>query len=972
MRIEELNAYEVIEKREIADLHSVSYLVKHKKTGAKIAMLENEEENKVFYIGFRTPPAESTGVPHILEHTVLCGSKDFPVKDPFIELAKGSLNTFLNAMTYPDKTLYPIASCNEKDFQNLMHVYLDAVFYPNIYKNDMMFKQEGWHYEMEDEEDTLTINGVVYNEMKGAFSSPDDVLNREIMNSLFPDNAYGVESGGDPDEIPNLTYEHFLEVHSQYYHPSNSYIYLYGNMDMVEKLQFIDEFYLSKFEALEIDSHVVDQAPFAKPVEVIKQYSITDNEPEEDNAYLSYNIVAGKGLDREHYIAFQILDYVLCSAPGAVLKQALLDAGVGKDIYSYYENGIKQPYFSIVSKNVSVEKKEDFVAIIENMLSQLATDGLDKKALEAALNYYEFKYREGDFGAYPSGLLYGIQMLDSWLYDEKQPFIHIEANATFGSLREKIQTDYYEKLMTEYLLGTNHKSVVVVEPVRNLNVEKELQLKEKLQAYKASLSKEEIKKIVEDTAALEAFQEEEEDPEVALCIPVLGREDLKTEVDDFVIEEHKVGNTVSLYHNIFTNGIGYIRLLFDVKQVPEELFGYLGIFKAVLGYVDTKHYGYADLFNEINIQTGGIVPVINAYTNSKDLQDCKVTFEMKAKVLEDKLPQAFSLLKEIMLYSDMDNSKRLYEIISELKSRMEATAVSAGHQLAVGRATSYFSRTAAISEQISGVPCLQLVKKIEANFEQEGPILIEKLQSLVGYIFREENLILDYIGSEESYQEFEGLARDLKRELIVTPLETKPFIIPVTKKNEGFLSASQVQYVCRAGDFIKKGLSYTGALRVLKVIMGYEYLWQNVRVKGGAYGCMSGFSKSGESYFVSYRDPNLKKTIDVYEKAAEFVANFQGDERSVTQYIIGAISELDAPLTPSTKGMRALSAYMTNIELEDLQRERDQVLATDVDVIRGLASYIKAFISDDCLCVVGNEEKIKEEQELFDSLQNLI
>ena len=398
-KIKGLGSYEILESRQVPDLNSYGFLLRHKKTGARLTLLSNDDNNKVFYIGFRTPPEDSTGVAHIIEHTVLCGSKNFPVKDPFIELAKGSLNTFLNAMTYPDKTVYPVASCNDKDFQNLMHVYLDAVFYPNIYKEKKIFMQEGWHYDLADMEDDLTINGVVYNEMKGAFSSPDDVLDREVLNSLFPDTAYGTESGGDPDVIPDLTYEAFLDFHKKYYHPSNSYIYLYGDMDMAEKLEFIDKEYLSGFDALAVDSAIRVQEGFAAPREMRKEYSIMEDESEKGNTYLAYNAVIGDNLDRKLYIAFQILDYALCSAPGAPLKEALIRQGIGKEIYSTYDNGVMQPYFSIVAKGAEEDQKEEFIRVIEGVLKEQAEQGIDRKALRAGLNYFEFKYRESDFGS---------------------------------------------------------------------------------------------------------------------------------------------------------------------------------------------------------------------------------------------------------------------------------------------------------------------------------------------------------------------------------------------------------------------------------------------------------------------------------------------------------------------------------------------------------------------------------------------
>ena len=971
MKIEEMTSYRLVEKKKIEDLNSMSYLLEHKKSGARIALLSNDDENKVFYIGFRTPPEDSTGVAHILEHSVLEGSRDFPVKDPFIELAKGSLNTFLNAMTYPDKTVYPVASCNDKDFQNLMHVYLDAVFYPNIYKEPKIFEQEGWHYEMESPEDELSINGVVYNEMKGAFSSPDDVLEREITNILFPDTPYSNESGGDPEAIPDLTYEQFLDFHRKYYHPSNSYIYLYGNMDMAEKLEYLDEAYLSHFDRITVDSEIGVQAPFEACAEAGKFYPITESEPEEDNTYLTYNIVVGDSLDRERYIAFQILDYALCSAPGAPLKQALLDKGIGKDIYSYYESGIRQSYFTIVAKNANLDRKAEFVECIEENLRSLSQKGIDKKALRAGLNFYEFRYREADFGSYPAGLMYGLQVLDSWLYDDAKPFIHIEAGETYKKLREKAETSYFEDLIRECMLENTHKGILTLAPRKGLAEERDRILTEKLAALKESFGSEQIQEVVEETHALLEYQETPDSKEALATIPLLKREDIRKEAEPLVNEIRKTGDTTVMYHDIFTNHISYFRFLFDVKQVPEELFPYIGILKSVLGYVDTENFTYGELFHEINMETGGITSVTNFFTNARNLSDCLVTFEMKAKTLEDNLPRTVQLVQEIMLKSKFDDGKRLYEILAELKSRLQSNLISSGHSVAASRAMSYFSRPAAIQEQVNGMPFYRLVADLEKNFDSRREDLQYKLEALVRCIFRPENLMLDYVGTEDHYEEFIALAGQVKEALYKEPVETKPFVIEPVKRNEGFLSASQVQYVCRAGNFINKGLAYTGALKVLKVMMSYEYLWQEIRVKGGAYGCMCAFGKSGDSYFVSYRDPNLKSTVEAYEKAADFIEAFDGDERTMTQYIIGAVSELDTPLNPAAKGLRGMSSYLTNQTYEDYQRERDELLGADVNTIRSLAAVIRAFMEDDCLCVVGNDNRLKEDKEMFDVLENL-
>ena len=970
--IESLSTYELVEKKTLEDLKSEGYILRHKKSGARIALISNDDENKVFYIGFRTPPKDSTGVAHILEHSVLCGSKEFPIKDPFVELVKGSLNTFLNAMTYPDKTVYPVASCNDKDFQNLMHVYLDAVFYPNIYKTDKIFKQEGWHFDLQSPEDELTINGVVYNEMKGAFSSPDDVMYRAQMEGLYPDTTYGVESGGDPEVIPELTYENFLAFHQKFYHPANSYIYLYGDMDMVEKLEFMDEKYLSHFEEIQVDSEIALQKPFEGESRVfIKEYPISESEKEEESAYLSWNVSIADSLDKELYVAFQIVDYALCSAPGAPLKQALVDKKVGKDVYSLYESTLRQPYFSVVAKDTSLEKQSVFLETIEEVVKNIVKNGFDEKALMAGINYYEFKYREADFGSYPKGLMYGLQSLDSWLYDEKQPFLHIEANETFAVLRKKAKEGYFEELLQKYLLGNPHKAVVILKPKKGLAEENDAKLAAWLAEKKASFTADEIVKIVEETKALEAYQEAEDSKEDLAKIPLLAREDIGKEARKIVNEECAIGDVPVLKHEVFTNGIAYLRMIFECKEIPADLLPYLGIFKGCLGLLNTENYSYGDLFNEINIVTGGMSAVNNCYSNIDDLNQYRLTLEIKTKVLYDNISKAIELMREVLMTSDFTDAKRLQEIIAEGRSRTQSQMMSAGHSVAVNRALSYGSASAELSEVTSGVPFFRLVTDLDDRFEENKEALIDKLQRLAKVILRKENLMVDFVGTAEGYEKLAEPVTGFAEALYTGPVEKGNYIPVVSRKNEGYMTSGQVQYVCRAGNFRRKGLPYTGALRILKVMMGYEYLWTNVRVKGGAYGCMCGFGKSGESYFVSYRDPNLGKTIDIYEKAAENIAAFEADERTMTQYIIGAISDLDTPMNPAAVGLFSLSAYMSGLSQEVLQKERDEMLVTTAEDVRALAAYIEAFMSEEFLCVVGNTEKIKAETELFMHTENL-
>jgi hypothetical protein len=971
MRVEDLSSYEIVEKRKSDDLNSEMYLCRHKKTGARVALVSNDDENKVFFIGFRTPPKDSTGVAHILEHSVLCGSEKFPVKDPFVELVKGSLNTFLNAMTYPDKTVYPVASCNDKDFQNLMHVYLDAVFYPNIYKNINIFRQEGWHYELENAEDELKINGVVYNEMKGAFSSPDDVLEREIMNSLYPDTAYGCESGGDPDVIPKLSYEQFLDFHRTYYHPSNSYIYLYGNMDMAEKLDFIDREYLSSYDKINVNSEIGIQKPFEDAHSIQKAYPLNEGENIEENTFLSVNYSVGDSLDRQLYIAFQVIDYALCSAPGAPLKQALIDKGIGKDVYSLYENGIMQPYFSIVAKGTSLSRKEEFLTTVNEVLQKIAENGFDKKALLAAINYYEFKYREADFGSYPKGLMYGLQTLDSWLYDDLKPFIHIEANATYALLKEKVSEGYFENLIKKYLIENTHKSIVVLKPQYGLLEKNEKELEERLAQIKKAMSDEELKKTIDDMKRLRKFQESADSKEDLEKIPLLKREDLKKEAAGFIIEERKIGDTLFINHDIFTNGIGYLRLSFNLDNIPKEYFRYIGLLKGCFGLLNTEHFSYGDLFNEINLVTGGMDAANNIYTRIDNSDEFSTTLDIKVKVLYPNIEKAFELMEEIMLTSDFKDTKRLREIIAEGKSHLQAQMTGAGHRVAAVHALSYGSSAGVIEEELNGIDFYRFIADLDENFEKRKEELVLKLSNLAVMIFRSENLMVDYVGEAGQISRIEDCVKKLKTKLYTCDVKKEKYIPEFSKKNEGFMTAGQVQYVCRAGNFIKKNLPYTGALKVLKVMMGYEYLWINVRVKGGAYGCMCNFSRGGDSYFVSYRDPNLSKTVDIFENAAKAVSDFEADERTMTQYIIGAVSELDMPKNPAAKGLYALSAYMTGVTEDMIQKERDEILSAEPEDIKKLSEYIKAFMSDDLFCVVGNAGKIKEEEKRFMKIENL-
>lgn len=972
MTIHDLAEYEILDEHRVEDVQSDGFILRHKKSGARIAVLSNNDDNKVFYIGFRTPPEDETGVPHIIEHTTLCGSKKFPVKDPFIELAKGSLNTFLNAMTYPDKTVYPVASCNDQDFKNLMDVYLDAVFNPNITKYEEIFKQEGWHYELTGKDDELKINGVVYNEMKGAYSSPDEVLSSQIYRSLFPDNTYSKDSGGNPEYIPKLTYEAYLDFYHKYYHPSNSYIYLYGDMDVVERLEWLDKEYLSLYDYKKVNSEINKQPAFDEIKNVEAQYSITMDDSQENKTYLSYNRVVGDSLDEMLYQAFDVLDYALVSSPGAPVKQALIDAGIGDDVYGSYDAGILQPVFSFVAKNANASQADEFESIIENTLKEVVKTGINKEALLAGINSSEFKFREADFGQFPKGLLFGLNCLDSWLFDDMKPFIHLECLGTFAKLRKAVDTDYFEKLIQEYLLDNTHGSSVTVKPKRGLGNEREEALAKELSDYKASLSDEEIKKLIEDTEHLKKYQEEPSSDEDLRKLPMLTRADMKKNAMPFSNIEDELLDVKVVRHDIESNGIDYISFLFDAGDFAQSELGYLGFFTNALGLVSTEKYSYTDLANATNIYTGGISTGAASHPDIKDRNNFVFKFEVKLKVLEKNLDKALELMEQMLLSSDFTDTKRLGELVAQIKARLQANLSSSGHLVAAMRSMSSFSRYALYQDELKGVAFYRSICRIEKELSESPKSVSDKLAAIAKKLFARNRMLISFTGNNEAY----GNAKP-SLEKVIAGFDKMSAVgdqaeVHFNTAKEAFIDASQIQYVAKTGDFICEGYEYTGALRLLRIILSYDYLWINVRVKGGAYGCMNTFLRSGESYFVSYRDPNLSDTLDVYDRIPEYIKSFSPDERDMTKYIIGTFSALDTPMNPEAKGSRSLSAYLEGITYEQIQKERNEILNAQPEDIRRLADLVEAVLKKDSICVIGNENMIKESAGLFENVEKLI
>lgn len=962
-----LGSYDIVKVNDLNELNGVGFVLSHKKSKARLSVVINDDDNKVFAIGFRTPPTNSKGIQHIVEHTVLCGSKKYPPKDPFIELAKGSLNTFLNAMTFSDKTVYPIASCNDKDFRNLMDVYLDAVFNPNIYSREEIFKQEGWHYELADRDSDLIINGVVYNEMRGVYSSPDSVLADLVNKKMFPDSSYGVDSGGDPDIIPELSREEYLDYHKNYYHPSNSYIYLYGMLDIVEQLRYLDEQYLKDYDYLYVPSEIKLQESFDKPISFVGGYSAAEGDDLEKSSILSYNVVTGRSSDKVNALAMDILQYVLVNAPGAPLKKKIVDSGICSDVECQFDNSMLQPLFSIVARDAATKDLDTFKDIIEGELRGYVENGLDRESIEAALNRFEFRYKEAATGRYPKGLTYGIGDFEGWLYDDDKAQSTFEMQSVYDTLRKGLAEGFFEKQIEEKLLDNNHKSFVAVEPVVGLNDKKDAELAEKLKAYKESLTDEEMDALIADTKHLKDYQSEPSTQEELETIPLLSRNDINPQSKKTVNRETLVSGAKVIAHDIFTNGIAYVDFNFCLNDFEFEELGKLELLVELLKYVDTDKYSYGELRKKIDLKTGGIVFSLGCM-NKKD-GNFFTYVKCQLKTFDGQLDAGVELVKDIITTSHITDKKRIKEVISEIKSSGKISLVEGGHMTTRMRAASYIDPVGKIMDNVDGVDFYRYINYLDTHFDEEYDGLASDLSRLYKKIFRKSGIIISYTSDKGDDQLKEPIA-SLMSSLSDVAFEDKKMQVPLEKKNEGFKTGSKVQYVAIASDFTKHGLEYNGCLNVLRVIMSYDYLWTNVRVLGGAYGAMCDFNRFGISYFTSYRDPKLKETYEVYRKAAKYVEDFDCSERDMTKYIIGTISNVDMPLTPAMLGAFSFSMYMSGITDEERQKSREQILSATPADIRALAPYVQVLSESDAICTVGGEEKLNESRDIFKSIEN--
>ncbi len=959
--------FKLLKKQPIKEYNAEGLYFEHLKSGAKLLKIVTKDDNKVFMITFKTLPYTDEGIPHILEHCVLNGSKHFPVKSPFDYLIKGgTLKTFLNAMTSSDHTMYPVSSRNLKDYFNLMHVYLDAVFYPLVLEDERIFKQEGWHYEIFSKDGKLKINGVVYNEMKGAFSSPETYLYYYTGKHLFsPESVYHWESGGFPKAIPNLTYEKFVNFYKEYYHPSNSYIYLYGNAPLMKELEFIDKNYLSNFKKTRINAIIHVDKPFKKIKEVTENYPVTSTSSTKNKTYLSLSFVVGKGIDQNLTLAMDLLSDYLVNLPQAPLRIALREAGIGRDVSAYYESSIKQPVFNITVKNANPGDFKKFKEIVFKVLKDVSRKGVDKKVLLGLLNRKEFALREGR-GGY-KGLILGMTSVSGWMFAD-DPFLTVGYEKPLAFIKKNLETGYFEQLIKNKLIKNTHALFLVLKPKKGLAEEIAKDEENMLEELKKKLSIKEIDELIKQTKALKAYQKEKDPKEAIEKLPFLKLSDIEPRYDYYKIEPITKNGIKYLTYPVFTNKIVYMRFFFNYSGVKKELIPYVRLLSDVLKLLNTKNYTFGDLSTEININTGGINFYVENFYINNDPENVLPVLSVYSKSMNDKIDKTLSLIEEIILRTNFDDPKRLKQVLLRLQAQEEMKLNYNGIGIAITRLFSYFDRGGKLDELTSGLSYYKFITKLVRNYDSKQNEIIENLKKVSELIFRKPNLEVGVFGEKSDISNFIKLSNSMISKLPQTKVRYHDYKFSYNVKNEGITSASKVQYVVQGYNYKKLGYKYSGKLRVLNQILSTDYLWNELRVLGGAYGGFSGFTMSGKVCLASYRDPHLKRTLEKYKKSVDYLKNFKAGKDEMARFIIGTLSKYEIPLRADQQGDRAINYYYTGIKKKDIIKEREEILSTTANDIKDYSKLLKKIIDKNYYCVFGAEKKLKEEKKLFTTL----
>ncbi|MGP0566593.1 MULTISPECIES: insulinase family protein [unclassified Nitrospina] len=961
------HGFKLKKQEKLKELNSLALFFEHEKTGAELLVMENDDDNKVFSATFRTPPFNDTGVAHILEHSVLCGSQKFPVKEPFVELMKGSLQTFLNAMTFPDKTMYPVASRNRKDFFNLMTVYLDAVFYPKI--TEEIFKQEGWHYELDAPEGDITYKGVVYNEMKGVFSNPESVLDRHLAHSLFPKTPYGYESGGDPLRIPQLTYDEFKEFHRKYYHPTNSRLFIYGDGDTNEYLKYLNEEYLIRFDRLEVDSHIGLQRRFSKPKWKDVPYAVSKNESVEKKTYVVVGMKLGKATDYEHCLAMEILSHILLGNSAAPLRKALLQSNLGSEVIGGgFDDNRAETLFAVGMKGADREDAQKILDLVFDTLKDLAENGIDEDQIKASVNTIDFKLREANFGGFPKGIVYNIQALGSWLYDA-DPMGHLKYEKLMKKIKKMMNEGYFETLIKKHLLDNNHRSVLVLYPKPGLGEKQDAKVRKALREMKSGLSDKDIENLIEETRALQEMQMAPDAPEALATLPRLHLNDVEKKVPKFPCEVKRKDKPTVLLHDLFTNNIAYTQICFDTNAVPQDQIQYLGLLGRMILGMGTKKRDYVEMSQQIGIHTGGISPSHFSSVTFDDRSHLLSHLNFSGTVLMEKLDALFDLYAELFTERDFSNTGRLVEIIRSAKANMETSIVPHGNQYVLSRLQAYHSRLGQYDEWTDGLTYFRFLEDLYERVEKDPEAVADEFRQVADRVLNRDNMLVNITSPAKDFSKIDKRVKHLTE---ILPEGTHPRVdykFEAPAPNEGFMTTSTVQYVGKGANLYQLGYQYSGKFEVVKALLRTAFLWDRIRVQGGAYGSMINFDLyTGDLGLVSYRDPNLSETLDVYDEIGDFLAHLDLPGEELEKIIIGCIGKMDPPLTPDRKGSISRAEYLTGMTQEFKERRLEELMSTTLEDVRGYAELFHAVKEKGSVCVLGNAARIKKDASRFDHL----
>jgi presequence protease len=959
------HGFELIREQQLAEINSTARHYRHVATGAELISLLNADENKVFGVSFATPPSDSTGVAHILEHSVLCGSRKYPIKEPFVELMKSSLNTFLNAMTFPDKTCYPVASQNVQDFYNLVDVYLDAVFHPRL--TPQIFQQEGWHYELDGPDAPLAYKGVVFNEMKGNYSSPDNMLRELSQQSLYPDVTYGLDSGGDPKHIPQLTYEELKQFHAKHYHPSNARVFFYGDDDPEERLRLLDK-YLGEFDRIEVDARVPLQRRFSAPKRLTRTYAAGTGEEEPQaeadkpkESMISVNWMIDEIVDVETALGFDILEHILIGNPAAPLYKALIDSGLGEGLAGGgLDDGLRQPMFSIGLKGIDPADADKVERLIADTIGGLADGGIDPLTVEAALNTVEFALRENNTGAFPRGIVFMLRALRSWLHG-RDPLTPLAFATPLSAIKNRVAggEHYFENLLRRHFIDNPHRTVMLLKPDRE-QAEREAQEESAhLAQVRARMTNVDITAVVEATHSLKALQERPDPPEALATIPTLKLSDLPRDNKTIPIEVTRLGDTRALYHDIATNGVVYLDLGFDLHALPAELLPYVPLFGRALIETGVGGDDFVRLSQRIGRSTGGIRPMRWTSTFLGN-PGATAWLTLRGKALPDQTGELLAILRDILERARLDNRERFEQLVLEEKAALESRIVPAGSSFVDRRLRAALHEADWAEEQMGGVSYLFFLRKLADDVTTGWDGVLAALERIRVTLVNRAAMLCNVTAEAADWARLKPQLADFLGALPVAAVAAAPWRVADGPHGEGLVMPTKVNYVGKGTDLYREGIKPTGAQLVARAYLRTSWLWEKIRVQGGAYGGQCMFSRySGDFTFVSYRDPNLLATLDIYDRTAEFLRAADLGEAELTRNIIGTIGEVDTYRLPDAKGFASMQRYLIGDTDEARQRMREEILSTTAADIRNFGEAMAQVAAKGRVVVLGSEQAIE-------------